>query len=264
MTGQLRPRTPGLFFVEEWGVSTWKKAQDQPTSATHLRPFPSWRIRRFNVERGPRPANFGHAPQAFSMLKNGGVSTWKKPKFLLDFIRAVFPTNFNQSTNSALVDVWSNSACWVGYDNRCGLQESDCFHIRTLFPKESQSHFRLFRTFSKTFSIFFGKLAVISSPCGVWGRFLVFHDGHCLFLRHSLSNRASVSSFLTIFLHWGVYLIISFKMTLLSPVTTKLCSLFMFDMMGRFYQLMFSNFATLSKIWSIDVPCPASRRCPVE
>ena len=145
--------------LENWqdSQSKWTRKCDQPTSATHLRPFPCWRMRHFNVEKGPRPANFGHTPQ----VEEWGASMWKKvqdqptsathlrpfpgwrmrrfnveksPSFSQPHSSVFQPISTNQST--VLVDIWSSSACWVAYSIRYGLEEA--LAITSLpFPKES-------------------------------------------------------------------------------------------------------------------------------
>ena len=95
MTSQLRPRTPGLFRVEEWSAST-RKRPNVSFSRLHASVF--------------QPVN---------------------------------PT--------VLIYIWPSSACWVSCSNRCGLQEAKDLPSEHTFPKESQSPFGFFKTFSEHF-----------------------------------------------------------------------------------------------------------------
>ena len=122
-TSQLRPRNPGFLHVEKGGASTWKKPK-----TSQLR---------------PRTSGFFH-------VEKGGASTWKKPKFYPSVFQ---PISTNQPT--VLVDIWSNSVCWVSYGTRCGPQEAIDFHIRILFQKKRWRHFRFpLQLFQNIFDVF--------------------------------------------------------------------------------------------------------------
>ena len=106
------------IFVHWDHVRQW----DQPTSATHPRPFPCSRKRCFNVEKA----------RSFSRLHS-----------------SVFqPISTSQPT--VLVDIWSNSVCWVIYwYSSMDYRKNIWLHNKTFFRKKVRTVLRLFRTFSK-------------------------------------------------------------------------------------------------------------------
>ena len=118
-------------------------------------------------------------------VEEWGASTWKRLSFSQPHVSVFQPISTNQST--VLVNIWSNSACWMSYGIVMDCRKQLISH-QNLFPKKNPPRFRLFWNFFETFPACFGQLAAISSPCGIWGRFFDFYDGNSSFLRYLVKH----------------------------------------------------------------------------
>ena len=117
-TSATHPRPFPCWRMRRFNV---EKAQGQPTSATHLRPFLCWRMRRFNMEKAQDQPTLATYLRPFLCWRMRRFNV-EKAKVSSRFHSSVFqPISTNQST--VLVDIWSNSAGWVSYCTRYGLQE---------------------------------------------------------------------------------------------------------------------------------------------